>query len=67
MPAAAAGDRRERGKMAILKLDPPPETDDAAELRAYISDLYDELKNIVYNIDGDNLSDELRELLNLGG
>lgn len=44
--------------MAVLKLDPPPSTNDVSVLRGYINDLYDALVNVVYNLDGDNMSEE---------
>lgn len=44
--------------MAVLKLDPPPTTNDVSVLRSYINDLYDALVNVVYNLDGDNMSEE---------
>lgn len=44
--------------MAVLKLDPPPSTNDIEVLRSYLSDLYDALVNVVYNLDGDNMSEE---------
>lgn len=51
--------------MSVLKLDPPPETDDIRELRAYVNDLFTALSNVVYNIDEDNFSDEF--LSKMGG
>lgn len=50
--------------MAVLKLDPPPETDNINVLRSYINDLYDALINVVYNLDGDNMSDEFLNSIN---
>ena len=44
--------------MAVLKLDPPPSTNDVSVLRSYINDLYDAIENVVYNLDGDNMSEE---------
>lgn len=44
--------------MAVLKLDPPPSTNDVSVLRGYINDLYDAIVNVVYNLDGDNMSEE---------
>lgn len=44
--------------MAVLKIDPPPSTNDVSVLRSYINDLYDALVNVVYNLDGDNMSEE---------
>ena len=52
--------------MAVLKIDPPPETNDASELRAYINDLFEAINGAFYNIDEDNLSEEFLERL-LGG
>jgi hypothetical protein len=51
--------------MAVLKLDPPPSTDDVTILRAYINDLYDALRNVIYNLDGDNMSEEFLGTLNI--
>lgn len=53
--------------MAVLKLDPPPETDDIRELRAYMTELYDVLCSVLYNIDEDNLSEEFLNNINGGG
>lgn len=50
--------------MAVLKIDPPPNTDDVAVLRNYISDLYDTLINVIYNLDGDNMSEDFLNSLN---
>lgn len=47
--------------MAVLKLDPPPASDDINTLRSYINDLYDAICNIVYNLDSDNMSEEFLE------
>lgn len=44
--------------MAILKIDPPPNTSDVTVLRNYISDLYDTLVNVIYNLDSDNMSED---------
>lgn len=49
--------------MAVFKIDPPPETDDVRELRAYVSELYETLNSVLYQIDDDNLNDEFRERL----
>lgn len=50
--------------MAVFKLDPPPATDDVNVLRNYISDLYDALYNVVYNLDSDNMSEEFLSSIN---
>lgn len=44
--------------MAVLRIDPPPASDDPAVLRRYIADLYDALTEVIYNIDTDNISEE---------
>lgn len=50
--------------MAVLKIDPPPNTNDVTILRNYISDLFDALNNAIYNLDGDNMSEEFLSSLN---
>lgn len=52
--------------MSVLKLDPPPDTDDIRVLRAYVSELYDAVVNMIYDLDGDNLSEEFLNTLNVG-
>lgn len=44
--------------MAVFKIDPPPSTNDITVLRNYVNDLYDALVNMVYNLDGDNMSED---------
>lgn len=51
--------------MAVMNIDPPPNTDDVRVLRLYLSNLYDVLKNILSNLDSDNMSEEF--LKSLGG
>jgi len=53
--------------MGLFKMDPPPETDDAAVLRAYVNDLYNTLLNVLSNIDEENLNDDFINRLNGGG
>lgn len=48
-----------------MNIDPPPNTDDVRELRLYISNLYDVLRVVLSNLDGDNMSEEFLE--SLGG
>lgn len=50
--------------MAVLKIDPPPNTNDVRILRDYVSDLYDAIYNAIYNLDGDNMSEEFLSSLN---
>ena len=45
--------------MAVLRLDPPPASDDPAVLRRYIADLYEALTGVLYSLDTDNMSEEL--------
>ena len=49
--------------MAVFKMDPPPETDDVRVLRAYVSDLFEKLNAVLYQIDEDNFSEEFLERL----
>lgn len=51
--------------MGVFKLDPPPNTDDVTILRKYINDMYDAIRNVIYNIDKDNLSEEFINNLNI--
>lgn len=51
--------------MAVVNIDPPPNTDDVRELRLYVSNLYDVLINVLSNLDSDNMSEEFLE--SLGG
>ncbi len=51
--------------MGVFKLDPPPNTNDIELLRKYMNDMFDAIKNVIYNIDGDNLSEEFRNSLNI--
>ncbi len=49
--------------MAVFKIDPPPSTNDITVLRNYVNDLYDALVNMVYNLDGDNMSEDFLNAL----
>lgn len=49
--------------MAVVNIDPPPNTEDIKELRLYISNLYDVLVNVLSNLDSDNMSEEFLEIL----
>ena len=51
--------------MAVLKLDPPPTTNDINILRSYVSDMYDALCNVVYNLDADNMSEDFLNSINI--
>ena len=51
--------------MAVMNIDPPPNTEDIRELILYISNLYDVLRNVLSNLDSDNMSEEFLE--SLGG
>lgn len=53
--------------MAVLNIDPPPETNDVSELGAYVGNLYYTLLNVLTNIDEENLSEEFLNKLNGGG
>ena len=53
--------------MAILNIDPPPETNDVSELGAYVGNLYYTLNNVLMNIDEENLNDDFLKRLNGGG
>ena len=53
--------------MALFKIDPPPETNDVSELRAYVNNLYLTLGNVLTNIDEENLNEEFINKLNGGG
>lgn len=57
--------------MAILKLEPPPATDDVRELRAWNNDLYEQLSFVLQNIGEDNLEadffDKINARMNGGG
>lgn len=44
--------------MSVLKIDPPPVSDDPAILRRYIADLYEALSGVLYSLDRDNMSEE---------
>lgn len=51
--------------MAVLRLDPPPASDDPAVLRRYIADLYEALNGVLYNLDGDNMSEDFMAGINI--
>ncbi len=44
--------------MPVLKIDPPPATNDINVLRNYVSDLYDALYNTIHNLDSDNFNED---------
>lgn len=50
--------------MAVLKLDPPPNTNNIEELRAYVNDLYEAVCSVIYNLDSDNMSEDFLGTLN---
>lgn len=50
--------------MAVLRIDPPPASDDPAVLRRYIADLYEALTGVLYSLDGDNMSEEFMAGIN---
>lgn len=52
--------------MAVLKLDPPPATDDVRVLQGWMQDMYDAVNNLVYNLDEDNFNDEFLEKIGGG-
>lgn len=50
--------------MAVLRIDPPPASNDPAVLRSYIADLYEALTGVLYSLDTDNMSEDF--LKNIG-
>lgn len=50
--------------MAVLKLDPPPETDDIRVLRAWAVDMYEQVNFVLSNIGEDNLEQDFFDKLN---
>lgn len=44
--------------MAVLKLDPPPETDDIRVLRAWANEMYEQVSFVLQNIGEDNIEAE---------
>ena len=53
--------------MAVLRIDPPPASDDPAVLRKYIADLYEALTGVLYSLDTDNMSEEFLSNINQKG
>lgn len=53
--------------MAVFKLDPPPSTNDMAELRNYINDMYEQVAFVLGNIDSDNMTDDFLSALGQKG
>ena len=50
--------------MAVLKLDPPPVTDDIRVLRAWANEMYVQMNFVLANIGEDNLEEDFFEKLN---
>lgn len=53
--------------MAVLKLDPPPETDDVRILSAWANEMYESVNFVLSNIGEDNLDEEFYNKINGGG
>lgn len=53
--------------MAVLRIDPPPASDDPAVLRRYIADLYEALTGVLYSLDTDNMSEDFLQNMNRNG
>lgn len=49
--------------MAVLKLDPPPETDDIRVLRAWAADMYEQVNFVLMNIGEDNMEQDFFDKL----
>lgn len=50
--------------MAVLKLDPPPETEDVRVLRAWANEMYEQVSFVLGNIGEDNFEEDFFEKLN---
>ncbi len=50
--------------MAVLKLDPPPETDDINVIRAWANELYEQVNFVLSNIGEDNLEQDFFDKIN---
>jgi hypothetical protein len=54
--------------MAVLKLDPPPETEDVRELRAWANDMYEQVSFVLQNIGEENFEEDFFDKLSrIGG
>ncbi len=53
--------------MAVLKLDPPPETDDIRVLRSWANEMYEAVSFVFQNIGEDNLEEDFFNKINGGG
>lgn len=54
--------------MAVLRIDPPPASNDPGVLRNYIADLYEALTGVLYSLDTDNMSEDfLKNISTKGG
>ena len=51
--------------MAVLRIDPPPASDDPAVLRRYIADFYEAVNSVIYNLDSDNMSEDFMSGINI--
>lgn len=50
--------------MAVLKLDPPPETEDVRVLRAWANEMYEQVSFVLGNIGEDNFEEDFFDKLN---
>ena len=50
--------------MAVLKLEPPPATDDIRVLRAWANEMYEQVNFVLNNIGEDNLEADFFDKLN---
>lgn len=50
--------------MAVLKLDPPPETEDIRVLRAWANEMYEQVSFVLGNIGEDNFEEDFFDKLN---
>lgn len=53
--------------MAVLKLDPPPATDDVRVLSAWANEMYENVNYVLSHIGEDNLEEDFYNKINNGG
>lgn len=53
--------------MAVLRIDPPPASNDPRVLRNYIADLYEALTGVLYSLDTDNMSEDFLKNISTKG
>lgn len=53
--------------MAVLRIDPPPASNDPSLLRNYIADLYEALTGVLYSLDTDNMSEDFLKNISTKG